>query len=249
MGDDPRFKPVEKKSLADAVFEQLRDEIVSGRMEPGDALPAERGLSDMLGVNRGAVREALKRLEQARLIIIQQGGATRVQNYLETAGTDLLEALLMRADGTIDARVARGVMEMRSAVASDIARLAARRATPEAVDEVAPILDEMEQRSDDLVALQDLSMDFWRALSAIADNVAYQLSLNSLSQTYDKFKRLLTHVLAEEFTDTALYREVLDAVRARDEEEAAHVAREIASVGEARINEVLAALEQAAAEG
>ena len=93
------FKPVEKKSLADAVFEQLREEIVTGRMEPGEALPAERMLSDMLGVNRGAVREALKRLEQARLVTIQQGGSTRVLDFKETAGTDLLAALLMRTDG------------------------------------------------------------------------------------------------------------------------------------------------------
>ena len=95
------FKPVEKKSLADAVFEQLRDQIVSGRMEPGEALPAERVLSEQLDVNRGAVREALKRLEQARLISIRHGGATRVLDYRTNAGTDLLAELLIDANGVL----------------------------------------------------------------------------------------------------------------------------------------------------
>lgn len=246
--DEVQFKPVEKKSLADAVFEQLREEIVTGRMEPGDALPAERGLSEMLGVNRGAVREALKRLEQARLIHIQQGGATRVQNYLETAGTDLLEALLIRQDGVIDTGVARGVMEMRSAIASDVARLAARRATPEQVDAVASIVGQMRRRSADLEALQLLGMQFWRTLCEATDNIAYLLALNSLEQSYDKFKHLLTHVLAKELSDLDLYEEIVRAVQERDEEEAAFVARELAGHGESRIGDVLAAIDEAQSE-
>ena len=73
------FKPIERKSLSRSVFEQLSEQILRGALSPGDNLPGERSLSDVLGVNRGAVREALKRLEQARL------------GYL-TAGFDYLSA-------------------------------------------------------------------------------------------------------------------------------------------------------------
>ena len=55
------FKPVKKKSLATAVFEQLRDRILDGDIRPGDNLPSERILVERLQVNRGAVREGLKR--------------------------------------------------------------------------------------------------------------------------------------------------------------------------------------------
>ncbi len=237
------LKPVEKKSLADAVFERLRDEIVSGRMEPGDALPAERGLSEMLGVNRGAVREALKRLEQARLITIQQGGATRVRDYLQTAGTDLLAVLLVDSEGDIDVEVARSVIEMRSAVAADVARLAARRAPEHTVAKVEEIVDAMQDGAKDLVKLQNLSMEFWRQLVDGADNVAYQLSFNSLEETYSKFKHLMTHVLSEELTDLDRYRGVLRAIKESDEEEAAYEARQITSLGEAKIKDILEFLE------
>jgi len=246
---DTTFKPVEKKSLADAVFEQLKGEIVSGRMEPGDALPAERGLSEMLGVNRGAVREALKRLEQARLITIQQGGVTRVRDYLQVAGTDLLSSLLVDVDGELDTRVARSVMEMRSALAGDIARLAARRANEQLLADVQKIVEEMEEQKKDIIALQDLSIAFWRKLVEGSDNVAYQLSLNSLEESYSKFKHLLTQTLAEEFGDLEGYQAVLAAMREGDEEEASVEARQITELGEAKIKAILAVIDEKALAG
>ena len=47
------FNLVEKKSLADAVFEQLRDRIISGQLEVGETLVGERELCKAFGVNRG----------------------------------------------------------------------------------------------------------------------------------------------------------------------------------------------------
>lgn len=238
------FKPVQKKSLADAVFEQLREEIVSGRMEPGEALPAERMLSDMLGVNRGAVREALKRLEQARLISIQQGGATRVLDYRETAGTDLLSALLIRPDASINTHVARSILEMREAIAADIARLCAQRATTEHIVTLADHVATMKEAARDLPALQDMSMAFWRLMAEGADNVAYLLVVNSLDESYSKFKRLLLHVMAEEFTDLDRYAAIVRAVADRDPDEAATEARALMHIGHSLIEQVLVRLDE-----
>lgn len=234
---------MEKKSLADAVFEQLREEIVSGRMEPGEALPAERLLSEMLGVNRGAVREALKRLEQAKLVTIQQGGSTRVLDFRQTAGTDMLSSLLVRQDGSIDTKVVRSVMEMRSALGADIARLAAKRATPEQVAELEEIVALMHERRRDLPALQLLSMEFWKGLVRCSDNVAYQLAINSLEESYSKFRHLLLHTMQEEFTKTDAYDALTRAVKDHDGQEAYACALEIVRLGEHKIEQLMAALD------
>lgn len=236
------LKKIEKKSLADEVFEQLREEIVSGRMAPGDALPAERGLSETLGVNRGAVREALKRLEQARLSSIHQGGATRVLDYRETAGTDLLTALLLRADGTVDTRVARSVLEMRRALALDISRLAARRATPEHIDSMRAVHAEMIAARRDLEALQDLSMTLWGHIVGASDNVAYQLAYNSLRESYDVFKRVLLPAMAAEITDMEGYAELIDALEDADEGSAEALAAKLVDASGRHIQHALDAL-------
>jgi len=119
------LKPIHKTSLSDAVFEQLRGEILSGSLRVGESLPAERALCEMLDVNRGAIREALKRLAQARLVSTAHGGGTQVLDFRRMAGLDLLSALLFTPDGGIDRMVARSVIEMRSLLAPEISRLAA----------------------------------------------------------------------------------------------------------------------------
>jgi len=240
------FKPVEKKSLADAVFEQLRDQIVSGEMEPGSALPAERALCEMLDVNRGAVREALKKLEQARLVSIQHGGATRVLDFRETAGTDLLADLLLTADGEVNTSVARGVMEMRSALGQDIARRCAMR-SPELASELDQICEAMEAAGDDFEELAELDFAFWERIVEGSHNVAYELAFNSIRHMYDQLAGLLIPVLSVELEDCAAHRKIADAIRASDADQAEFYARDLFGRGERRIDQ-LAGLFDAAKE-
>lgn len=238
-----RLKPVARKSLSDAVFDQLSQEIVHGRMSPGAPLPSERALCDMLRVNRGAVREALKRLSQAGLISIQHGGGTRVLDFRQTASLDLLNHLLFRRDGTVDLRVARSVMEMRAALAPDIARLAARRRSLEQVEQLGAIVAAMAGQEGDLLALQVLALQFWDLLVVVSDNIAYQLAFNSLRHTYDVMREALVEVMGEELRDRAAYRRIADAVEAGDDEAAAEVARALMQHGSRGILQLLTALE------
>src|SRR5204863_6163248 len=77
---------VARQPLSAVVFDQLLDRIVAGAFQAGDALPAERQLCTELGVSRTAVREALARLAQLKLIQVRHGGETRVLDFRATAG-------------------------------------------------------------------------------------------------------------------------------------------------------------------
>ena len=66
-----------RRLASERVHERLRADVLSGRVAPGEPLPSERVLSEELGVNRHAVREAVKRLQQAGLVTVSHGGATR----------------------------------------------------------------------------------------------------------------------------------------------------------------------------
>src|SRR5579885_2113472 len=120
-----RFQPVRRQSLSESVYLQLQDKIVRGELAPGSALPAERLLSETLQVNRGAVREAIKRLQQAGLVAVRQGGNHVVQDYEAEGGLELLPSLLLDKRGRINGAVVRSIMAMRSALAPDIAAAAA----------------------------------------------------------------------------------------------------------------------------
>ncbi len=237
------LRPIERKSLSDAVYEQLRDAIVGGEMEAGAALPSERVLCEQLGVNRGALREALQRLAQARLIRIHHGGSTRVLDFLDHAGLGLLPSLLVDGAGALQTRVARSVVEMRSALGPDIARLAALRggrATAEALDGVVA---EMGLAASDLPTLQKLALGFWRLLVEGADNVAYRLAFNSLTESYEGFMHLLTELMSDEFTSLGRYAAIATAVRQGDSERAHDEAKLLMAIGTDRLVALIAATE------
>src|SRR5829696_4201851 len=120
------LKPITRRLVPDDVFEQLLGEVVDGSLGPGDALPSERRLAELLGVSRPAVREALQRMSATRLVEVRHGGATTVRDFQRYAGLDLLPRLLVR-DGELDPDTARSIVEARFAIAPDVARLAAQR--------------------------------------------------------------------------------------------------------------------------
>ena len=239
---------IARKTLSDEVFDQLSEEIVQGRMAPGAALPPERTLVQTLGVNRGAVREALKRLAQAGLVSIQQGAGATVLDYRRSGGLDLLASLLMRRDGTVDFKVARGLMEMREALAPDIARMCARR-SPHVATQLSDIVMRMEAAGDDLQKLQTLSLEFWDHLVRGCDNVAYELAFNTLRDTYELIRDALVQVLAEELQDLASYAAIADGVRRGKEDLARQAATNLLELGTARMMGLIHVLEGAGGDG
>jgi DNA-binding FadR family transcriptional regulator len=239
------LRPVRKQSLSDAVFDQLREQIVSGEMKAGAALPGERALCEALDVNRGALREALKRLAQARLVSVQHGGVSRVLDYRSSAGLELLPDLLLTEAGGFDPAVVRSVVEMRSALAPDIARLAAARGGAEVAATLDAVVERMDGAHDDLRGLQALAMEFWSALVDGTANVAYRLAYNSLRQTYERCMDVLTGILADELGDRRSYRAIAAAVRAGDAKAAERLARTLTRRGEERLLAVVRTLEQA----
>lgn len=174
------LQAVKTRSLADQVFAQLVAEIVGSRYEPGDALPAERELAEVFDVNRHVVREALKRLAQANLVKITQGGHTRVLDYQHHAGLEMLPLLAEYA--TSDAQVMQhwfAVLEMRAALATEVARLCAVRASGEIRAELVQLSDKMQDTSDPS-ELYTLELRFWDRMLDGAGNLAFRLAFNSL---------------------------------------------------------------------
>ncbi len=227
--------PIGRKSLVDGVVEELTSRILRGEMRPGDALPSEHELAERLGVSRSAVREALNRLATARLISMRHSAGKRILDYRRSAGLELLPSLLVASDGRIDPMVVAGVMEMRSALAPDIARLAAERKTAALAARLRETVTAMQQASGQLGLLQDLAERFWSDLVDGSGNIAYRLAFNSLRASYADSKHLFTQILAPETTDRDTYERITIAVERGDAARAESLARVLVRRGEEAI--------------
>jgi len=74
-----KYKPAQRVRLADQLYEQVLQGIVSGAYPEGTRLPSENQLSEAFGVSRPIVREALFRLQVDGLVVARQGSGTYVQ--------------------------------------------------------------------------------------------------------------------------------------------------------------------------
>lgn len=236
------FTPIRRSSVSSAVFEQLAARILNGELLSGTALPPERSLTEALGVNRQALREALQRLDQLGLVAIRHGDATRVLDYRLSAGLDLLPRLFLRPDGTLDPAVVRSVMEMRSAIGSDAAALCAARADATRVELLRQTLAGWDTASDDDRALLDAR--FWDLVVDGSDNICYRLSLNALREAYRPAEAMVTSLLAVERSAVDGYRSVVAAIADRDAVRARNTAAALLARGAAAMHALFADLEE-----
>jgi GntR family transcriptional regulator, transcriptional repressor for pyruvate dehydrogenase complex len=70
---DFSYKPLSAKRTFKEIADQIKDSIYSKKLKPGDKLPTEREMAEKFQVGRISVREALRMLEQAGLIVIKMG--------------------------------------------------------------------------------------------------------------------------------------------------------------------------------
>lgn len=217
------LQPVNRRSVPEDVFEQIVAEVLSGEMRPGEALPSERRLAEVLGVSRPAIREALKRLTAAGLVEIRQGDATTVRDFRRHAGLDLLPRLLLRA-GELDVAVVRSILETRLHNGPKVAELAALRRQPELPDVLDATIETLAAEQDP-VARQTHALTFWDHVVDGADSIAFRLMYNTLRATYEPALPALAAMMAEEVGRPQAYRAVADAIRSGDPDGAERAAR------------------------
>lgn len=216
------FTQITRRQVPDDIFDQLMGSVIDGSLDPGEALPSERRLAELLGVSRPAVREALQRLSASRLIDVRHGGSTTVLDYHRHAGLDLLPRLLVR-DGELDPAVARSIVEARLHIGPEMARLAAGRApaaAPATRQALTDALDGLAEAADP-IARQRAALAFWDAVVDLADSIVFRLMYNNLRQAYEPALEALAPLLDGEVSDLDGYRTVSAAVLAGDPSAAA----------------------------
>lgn len=161
---------IERKLLRDDVYGRLRNAIVDGTLAPGEQL-RDADLAAWLGVSRTPVREALLRLSEAGLVVVQPGRSTAVSSVDRRAVRDardvvaamhevaVREAVGSLTDADLEAMreanrrfaqaVADGDLEAALRADDDLhgvpVTVAANRALVAVLDQFAPVLRRAER--------------------------------------------------------------------------------------------------------
>jgi len=216
-----------RRLLPSEVAAQIQAKILDGSFAPGDRLPPERELATQLHVNRSSVREALKKLEELRLVEIQQGSGTRVRDT-EHASFELLFAMMFPA-GPQNVTWIRELLELREVLLPGVLRLGLARATDEelevAVAEIRRVAAPELGTEDFVDGLRELQ----GAIAKLTHNRVMILLANSMMRFLAQ--RSLVRAMLELVSDRRplipLLQRFAFAVAARDAESASRSGREI----------------------
>ena len=149
---------------ADQIIEQIRYLITSGELKPGDKLPPERKLADHLGVGRGPVRDAIRKLEFYGILKTLPQSGTVVAGMglkaLEGLITDVLKLETTDFASLVETRV---ILEMNAA------RFAALR-----------------RDEDDIVSIKNALQDYETKISegrpAVEEDLLFHLKIAEASK-------------------------------------------------------------------
>lgn len=177
---DPRVGKRER--LADQLYGQIVERIVSGALEAGDKLPSESELGRVYGVSRPVIREALMRLQADGLVSTRQGVGSFIRRRPP-------EGLIQFAEPSDVAGVLR-CFEVRLAIEGAAARLAAERASPAAVEAIGQTLPALARAMDGDGRVEDADYDFHMAVAKAAANDFFVAILGSMHTAIDGLLRI-----------------------------------------------------------
>jgi len=124
-------------SSSEQVLNHLRELIQQGKLKPGERLPAERELAEMLQVSRPTLRAGLRSLAALGVLESRHGSGTYV---VDVDGPPVLDAAPLRLMAALRGFTPEEMFEARLALETTAAGLAAERATS---DELATLAEEL----------------------------------------------------------------------------------------------------------
>ncbi len=200
--------------LSNEVTDWLRERIVSGQWKRDERIPSEFELMEQLQVSRGTLREAIKALSHAGMLEVLRGDGTYVRAANEFDGA---AQQVYREHKDTD------VLQLRFALDTQAARLAALRADAGEMAKLRELLDDRRRawHAGDIQAWIDAD---WKFHVVVAEASGNRLLHEVYTSFNDIFHGTKMHQRLLDGFDGCLaagHEELLGAIEARDEKTAA----------------------------
>lgn len=219
------LEPIKSTRIYEEIIRQIKTLIAEGQLRSGDRLPPERDLAEKFGVSRASVREGLRALQSMGHIEIRAGEGTFVKEIsVEALIEPLALVILTQREAVAELFEARTILE------PPIAALAARRASPEEIQEMEHILEEQakEIAAGKTGVRQDAA--FHTAIASAAHNRSISRIVATLMDLLVESREESLHIPGRPQRSHEDHRRILSAIRGGEE----------AGAREAMLNHVVA---------
>jgi GntR family transcriptional regulator, transcriptional repressor for pyruvate dehydrogenase complex len=218
--------------LADTAYSEIVAFITDKQLKVGDRLPPEVRLAEMFGVSRTIIREALVRLTADGITEARRGAGSFVKNTPSNR--------LIAYTSVPRLSVAIGTYEVRFALESESARLAAIRRSAHDLSDIEEAYEKLRAALASGVPAHVEDMDFHRRILLATANAAFVWAFNALSDEISHLMHAgvdISRSRSDEFIQKMIseHKAILDAIRVQDGDGAALAMRWHLSEGRKRV--------------
>ncbi len=235
------------KSKHDEIADALTRDVLIGQYRTGERLPSERDLAARFEANRGAVREAMKKLEQLGIAQIQPGGA-RVAP-IEEASLDVIGHLLALGD-VPDRALVEQIMDVISNLIQTAAVSAVQRADDDELAALQALARGVHSGDDDPEAQLEARVSLMSGLMRASGKLVVQLIARSLLlQFLPRMNELRGYGTEQTAPVRAMARELDDAMGARDLDAVREILKRMSDANRTQMRRTFEAYEEAQLSG
>jgi DNA-binding GntR family transcriptional regulator len=205
--DLDKLKSIEKKSLPDRIAERIRDLIIDGSLPPKTRL-REVDLANRLGVSRGALREALRTLQEEGLV-----------EALHNRG---------RYVSQISKQEIEEIYSLRSILESYAVRILIKNASDEEIETLQKMVDETIRaaESGDYKRANDHDLNWHKQLWKLSQHQRLCHILSGMESQIRVFLTINSHLYANFVDGVIFHKNIMQAIAARDADLAEGLMRE-----------------------
>lgn len=170
------IQKIRTRKIYEAIAEQIKEQIVTGGIKPGEKLPSTKELSERFQVGRSTVREALSALKAMGLVEIHQGEGSYVRRIeSQDLGLPEFDSLLMSEETVLELIEARKALEIAGAA------MAAEKRTDDDLRKFEAVLKRMEAHLGDETEGERSDIEFHLILAKATHNSIFVRLIDSIS--------------------------------------------------------------------
>ena len=158
-----------RRTLAETTAEEIKQMIQRNGYEPGQKLPTEKELTEMLGVGRNTLREAVRILQSHNIVTIRQGSGTYISDKYGVPDDPFGFELFPDHD-----KLTKDILDILEMMEPETAAMAAERRTEEDLYRMENVLRIMAQKVDMGVECLDEECEFYKIVAEASHNIVME---------------------------------------------------------------------------
>jgi len=213
------YSQIRPHKIPEEIVQQIKSLIKDGKLQPGQKLPPERTLADLLGVGRSSLREAINILETLGFVEIKQRKGIFIRTVSSPIISDPLRQILEE-----DKSGLYQLYELRKDIELASTYMSAKIRTENDLVAIRKPLKRMEEGARNTNLLLDYDWEFHLAIARATHNFLRVHILKNIFDLAADYMRLIVQKLIEEetsiFTVLDQHTRIFQAIQKRDQESA-----------------------------